>query len=267
MNLNFRNVAMRLCLALLATTTLTACGGAGVGSAGSSAPAATSGTTTAAASTHSFVNPTETKTYSGIGGVHKYTYTTTDQAGFGPQDGQLYAGDATTARNSGITITYNPRDAIFDLSIAQPLAGVSETIRFQDPLHRTNFGGATAPQAGVPDITAAGVNYLEAGSASQPGASMPVTYSGASPLPTGPDGLSSNVATFFYQKPGTATRYVTFAGFVRNSIGINQVTPTTGAPYLKNSYTFERGVFTFGERWCSTPCSTRTAMPQPISNG
>ncbi len=243
---------MRLCLALLASTTLTACGGAGLGSAGSSAPPAATGTTaTVAASTHSFVNPTEVKTYSGIGGVHKYTYTTSDAAGTGPQDGQLYAGDATTARNSGISITYNPRDAIFDLKINQSLAGVGDTVRFQDPLHRTNFGGATEPQPGVPNLAAQGVNYLEAGTVSQTGAPGPITYSGASPLPAGPAGLSSDISTFFYQKPGTSTKYVTFAGFVRNSLSVTQVTPTAGAPYLKNSYSLERGVFTFGERSAS----------------
>ncbi len=239
---------MRLCLALLASTTLTACGGAGIGSAGSSAtPSGTSTTTTATTSAHTFVNPTETKTYSGIGGVHKYTYTTDDQFGVGGQSGQLYQGDASTARNSGITVTYNPRDAIFDINVAQPLAGVSETIRFQDPAHRTNFGGAIAPQAGVPDLTAQGVNYLEVGTAS----GVP-TYGPTSPFPTGTDGYSQDIKTFFYQKPGTSTKYVTFAGFVRNALSISKVAPLNQPAYLKHSYTLERGAFVFGERTVST---------------
>jgi C-lobe and N-lobe beta barrels of Tf-binding protein B len=236
---------MRLCLALLATTTLSACGGAGVQTAGSSSTSSVTSVATngaATTTTHSFVAPTETKTYAGIGGVHHYTYKTTDRPT--GQEAQLYQGDATTARNSGISITYNPRDAIFDLSITQPLAGVTETIRFQDPAHRTNFGGDSSPQVGVPNLTSQGVNFLEVGTVSGAVRANPLPDS----LPIGDKDSIYNIANFFYQKPGTTTRYVTFAGFIRNSMSTLQVTPNAQPPYLEQSYSLERGVFAFGER-------------------
>ena len=58
---------MRIALVLLASTSLAACGGAGLQTAGGS-PATPTGTTSASpASAHTFVNPTEPKTYNGIG--------------------------------------------------------------------------------------------------------------------------------------------------------------------------------------------------------
>jgi hypothetical protein len=249
---------MRLILVLLASTTLTACGGAGTQSVGSTAVtgtaagAATTGST--ATSTHTFVNPTEVKTYAAIGGVHRYSYTTNDvdydpvtpgiQAGSG-QYNQLYAGDASTARNSGISVTYNPRDAIFDLVINQPKAGANDTIRFQDPAHRTDFGGARAPQDGVPDITAQGVNFLEVGSGT---GTLVYDPAQSNTFPIGADGSSVDHSTFFYQKPGTSTRFVTFAGFVRNVTRNALVTPTGGVSYVEQNNVLERGAFVFGER-------------------
>lgn len=248
---------MRIVSVLLASTFLAACGGAGVQSAGSSATASGSSTGASATPTaaHTFVAPTEVKTYSAIGGVHSYQYTTNDldsdplTAGTqsaSQQYNQLYAGDATTARNSGITITYNPRDAIFDVVTKQPLAGVDNTLRFQDPVHRTDFGGARSPQAGVPNLSTQGVNYLQAGSASGTAALDP---SQPGNFPTGNDGFRSSTSTFFYQKPGTTTSFVTFAGFVRNAINIASVTPVgSTTSYLEQNYTLERGAFVYGER-------------------
>lgn len=249
---------MRLCLLLLASTTLAACGGAGVETAGSVAtPSSAGGGTTGGggtASTHSFVNPSEVKTYAGIGAAHSYKYTTNNIDGdpstpaidpSSVQYNQLYAGDASTARNSGISITYNPRDAIFDLTINQPLANVNQTTRFQDPAHRTNFGGALEPQGGVPDITSQGVNFLQVGS----GAGTPVyDASQSTTFPIGTKDTTITRSTFFYQKPGTSTRYVTFAGFVRNSVAIAQISPAVGAPYLENNFVLERAAFAYGER-------------------
>ncbi len=235
---------MRLSLILLATTTLSACSGAGPATVGGTAVPAAGGTTTT--SSHTFANPTETKTYAGIGGFHSYKYYTSTQGG-GPngQGGQLYQGDATTARNSGISLTYNPRDAIFDLTVTQPLAGVSENIRFQDPAHRTNFGGASEPQGGVPDLTAQGVNFLQVGTSTGPlvfDPTMSTTFA------TGQKDSNFDLSTFFYQKPGTSTKYVTFAGFVRNKETISQVTPTGQNPYIRQDYVLERGAFAYGER-------------------
>ena len=254
---------MRLILVLLASSSLAACGGAGVQTAGSVATGSSNGGTGGTTSSHTFANPTESKTYAGIGGAHSYKYTTNNIDGnpatpvidpSSTQYNQLYAGDASTARNSGISITYNPRDAIFDLTIAQPLGNVNQTVRFQDPAHRTNFGGALQPQGGVPNLTLPGVNYLQVGSGT--GA---LTYdpSQSTTFPVGAADSTLTRSTFFYQTPGTTTRYVTFAGFVRNAVGITQVTPPGGAPsYLETNFTLERAAFAFGER------TTNNAVPR-----
>jgi hypothetical protein len=247
---------MRIALILLASTSLAACGGAGLQTAGGT-PATPTGTTTAnttPASAHTFVNPTEPKTYNGIGAVQSYTYTTSniDQDRLTPgiqsagQSGQLYAGDATTARNSGISITYNPRDAIFDLVIKQPLANIDQTTRFQDPAHRTAFGGASAPYAGTPDFTSLGVKYLQNGSAA---GTLQFSPDNSSSFPDLADGGSYTNNVFFYQTPGTLTKYVTFAGFIRTSLAITEVTdPVTALKNLNYTHTFNRAAFAYGER-------------------
>jgi hypothetical protein len=252
---------MRLLIILLASSTLSACGGAGNQTVGSaSTPAAVGGATpgtgtgTTPSSGHTFVAPTEVKTYAGIGGVHSYKYTTNNIGanplpvgvqGTSSQYNQLYAGDATTARNSNISITYNPRDAIFDLVIAQPLGNVNQTTRFQDPAHRTDFGGASEPQEGVPNLPIAGVQYLQVGSGT---GTQAYDTSQSTVFPIGTDGASVTRSTFFTQKPGTATKYVTFAGFVRNATTTIQVNPTTGASYMEQNNTLERAAFAYGER-------------------
>src|SRR3546814_17839227 len=70
----------------------------------------------------------------------------------------------STAGSPSGTITYNPRDGVFTVSIADDLAGVSREVRFQDPAHRTDFDPAIRPVREVPDL--AGFNYLETGRAS-----------------------------------------------------------------------------------------------------
>ncbi len=246
---------MRIALILLASTSLAACGGAGLQTAGGSVATPTGttlGNTTTSA--HTFVNPTEPKTYNGIGAAQSYTYTTNniDQDPTTPgiqtaaQTGQLYAGDATTARNSGITINYNPRDAIFDLVIKQPLANVDQTTRFQDPAHRTAFGGASEPYAGTPDFTSMGVKYLQNGSGSGTLAYSPDNSSSFPDLAAG-GSFTNNV--FFYQAPGTLTKYVTFAGFIRTSLAISEVTDVvSGLKNLNYAHSFNRAAFAYGER-------------------
>jgi hypothetical protein len=254
---------MRLLIILLASSTLSACGGAGNQTVGSaSTPAAAGGGTpgtgagTTPGSGHTFIAPTEVKTYAGIGGVHSFKYKTNNIGanplpvgvqGTSSQYGQLYAGDATTARNSNISITYNPRDAIFDLTINQPLGNVNQTTRFQDPAHRTDFGGASQPQDGVPDLSANGVQYLENGSGS---GTLDYDRSQSNIFPIGTDGASVTRSTFFYQKPGTPTKtkYVTFAGFVRNATSTALVVPSSGSSYIEQSNTLERAAFAYGER-------------------
>jgi hypothetical protein len=240
---------MRHMYVLIGFTALAACGGgSGPQTVGGSAVPGQGGSGTGGnGSQHTFVTPTETKTYSAIGGAQSFRYSTDDQSGnpsVGVQFNQLYAGDASTARNSGISITYNPRDAIFDLTIAAPLANTSQTIRFQDPLHRTDFGGAVGPQGGVPDYSSNGVRYLEVGS----GTGNLTYVDGNTTFPAGEAASSRNVSTFFYQEPGTTTRYVTFAGFVRNQTSIQAITTENGDNYLQQNNVLERAAFAFGER-------------------
>jgi hypothetical protein len=234
---------MRKPILLVSLTALAACSGGGPQTAGGTAVVG-GGTTTNNnnnTSNHSFENPTEKKTYSAIGGVQHFRYNTTDRdadpiaPGFqnGQQGGQLYSANASTARNSGITISYDPRDAIFELTIADGAAGVNQNIRFQDPAHRTNFGGVQQPQTGTPNITGKGIQYLEVGSSSgQPGQAQ----------------FKSDTSTFFFQKPGTSTKYVTYAGYIRNQLEIAEVTDPNNNKFLQYNYNLDRAAFVFGER-------------------
>jgi hypothetical protein len=236
---------MRFTLVLLASTALSACGGGGGPISAGGAAVSQGGVGTIPDSGHTFVKPTEAKTYQGIGGAHSNRYATDDRATRGQYSG-LYQGDATTARNSGITIKYDPRDAIYELKIEQPLAGTNNTIRFQDPLHRTAFGGVRQPQSGTPDFSSLGVEYLQAGDVS-PEAVFDLNQSYS--IPIGPVGASFAVSTFFSQKPGTTTKYVTFAGYVRNIINVTSERDTANSPfYLRQTYTLERAAFAYGER-------------------
>jgi hypothetical protein len=98
----------------------------------------------------------------------------------------LYSGDTSTPNTASGTISYDPRDGIFTVALGDTAANVSQNIRYQDPAHRTDFLDLE-----IPDLDA--FNYLEAGS---------------------DDGSKHVTSTFFYQRPGTTTRYVSLAGFV-----------------------------------------------------
>lgn len=239
-----------------ASITLAACGGgggAGPETAGSVAP----GAPVVNANVHTFVRPTLAKTYEAIGSTQHFEYETRSDRD--NQTSQLYAGDANKVRDSGINITYDPRDAIFDISITRPKGVTTSSLRFQDPVHRTAFGGNSEPQVGVPPTAAEkGIQYLEAGSSTGDAISRNGSY------PIGSPGFKATLNTFFYQKPGTTTQYVTYGGFVRNDITATRVTETeydaNGAPalnpdgttktrqYVKNAYAFDRAVFAWGER-------------------
>lgn len=232
---------MRKFVLLGCVSMLSACGGGGAQSVGSSAPPVTPGGSTTG--THSFVNPTQSKTYSAIGGVQHYQYSTQDNANV--QSNELYAGNASTARNSGVSITYNPRDAIFELKISDGLANVSQDLRFQDPAHRTDFGGALEPQDGTPQLSRnSGVQYLQAGSSS----GQLVFGPDSDTFPVGNADASRDVSTFFFQKPGTETQYVTFAGFVRNKTSIESIQIENNPPFLRQNHVLERGAWAYGER-------------------
>ncbi|MEP2103198.1 MAG: hypothetical protein ABJP02_18120 [Parasphingorhabdus sp.] len=249
---------MRLLILLASTTMLAACGGAGPQSAGSAAPPTGSGGGGAgdgSGETHTFVNPTEQKTYTAIGSTHSYQYQVVNAGSAGARQGsQLYQGDAKTVRNSNLTVDYNPRDAIFDVSFTNGLAGTSGASRFQDPLHRTDFGGAFEPQFGTPDLESAafglqGINYLESGGSDnltrRPGGEFIYDL-----IDTGAPG-SRDVTTFFYQTPGTETQYVTFGGYLRNRAGVvqSEIDNADGSTstIVTQTNTFERGAFAFGE--------------------
>jgi hypothetical protein len=235
---------MRKFLCLIPAATLAACGGAGPQSVGSqAAPGGPVGAgPTTPSNNHTFVNPTVQKSYSAIGGVHSFAYTT--RTGGSTQTAQLYAGDASTARNSGITVDYNPRDGIFEVKIEAPLAEVSQTLRFQDPLHRTDFGGANEPQAGTPRLSANGIQYLESGSAKQPIRFDPTQ---SEMLPVGDNEGDYITQTFFHQKPGTETKYVTFAGYLRNQTQVREETTNNVSRTVQNNV-LERAAFVYGER-------------------
>jgi len=249
---------MRLLILLASTTMLAACGGAGPQSAGSSAPPTGGGGTgggTGSGTSHTFVDPTESKTYTAVGATHSYGYTVeaAGSAGAG-QSGQLYQGDATTVRNSNLTIAYNPRDAIFDVSFSNSLAGTTTASRFQDPLHRTNFGGLVEPQIGTPNLASSqfgiqGMNYLESGSSNNITTAIPGEF--AFGLINPGQGGSYEATTFFYQTPGTETQYVTFAGYLRNNATLSNVTienpDGSTTEFIRQINRLERGAFSYGE--------------------
>lgn len=251
---------MRLASLLLGTSLLAACGGGGetsVGSVGNTPPPVPS----LDPANHTFAVPTKAQTYKANGASHTFNYkvevNNLNNTSSGQQE-QLYAGNATTVRQSGLSIAYNPRDAIFDIQLADPLSRLSLTTRFQDPVHRTNFGGAIEPQAGTPRLTLPGLQYLEASSGGASNYFGMVGNTLRLILPTGENSASFSQDTFFYQKPGTTTKYVTFAGFLRNNLTATRVdtpavaaTPTTPAAAATSMTTYtnnlSRGASVFGE--------------------
>ena len=99
---------------------------------------------------------------------------------------QLYQGNASTVATPSGTVTYDPRDGIFTLVLNDAAAGVSQNIRYQDPAHRTDYQTLE-----VPDYD--GYNYLTSGESTD---------------------STETHNSFFYQRPGTTTDYVSIAGFV-----------------------------------------------------
>lgn len=257
---------MRNLIVLLAATSLSACGGSGPNSAGSVAVgagaaigtgAAGAGAGAAAAAVFAeFKTPTAPRTYSGIGGSMVYSYLT-DTRGCCNQQGQVFAGRTSTVRNSAAQITYDPRDAVFTLVVNDPLTGAATSTRFQDPASRTNFGGAREPQWGVPQLTNPNIRYLQAGDGNP---ISPFSSSGTGAVspgtnlipPDGQPGSTYQSTNFFYEIPGTRTDYVSFAGYLRNSLSWSEETiPAStpgGTPFTakRTNWTLERGAFAYG---------------------
>ncbi len=238
--------------------TLAACGGeTSPQTVGSVAPPSGGGTPAPTDSYSQFVNPVEARSYTGIGGVQVYEYTT-DSRNCCDQQGQIYSGEASTVRNSEIAVAYDPRSAIFTLTINDPKSGAAAGTRFQDPAARTNFGGAQQPQWGVPNL-----NGLPAGAAANPDVQYlqagdgdpraPYSWSGTGfvdpgdndTAPNGEVGSSYTSTTLFYEKPGTNTRYVSLAGYVRNALGFEEVT-VGGTTIKQTRWHLERGAFAYG---------------------
>jgi hypothetical protein len=163
------------------STTGSGTGGTTGGSGTSVGPA--TGTTPTTPTTFLSVNA-ET-TFNAVGALHSFGY---DEKvpGFDKQP-VLYQGNASTTRTPSGTISYSPRDGIFTVSFNDKNAGVENTVRFQDPAHRSDFNPENTPTLEAPNL--AGFNYLESTDKTQR-------------------------STFFYQRPD-ATTYVTLAGFTR----------------------------------------------------
>jgi C-lobe and N-lobe beta barrels of Tf-binding protein B len=119
---------------------------------------------------------TKLANFSTFSASQRYRYQT-DAAG---PLGEFYEGDQPLETDK-VQVNYNPRDAVYDLKFNT--AGISFTGRYQDPMHRTG-----TPQRDVPILP--NVQYLESGS-------------------------RGNVQTYFFERPGTNTSYVTWAGFFR----------------------------------------------------
>ncbi len=262
---------MRKYLMFAGLSVLSACSGGGTQSAGSNAPAGGASTGSSSTSTHTFVAPTEKKTYQSSAAVQSYSYNynelvhydktvvkdaggndVLDANGFPTHQldldsralvadyhgAQLYFGNTSTVRSPGATVTYDPRNATFTVAISQN--GLNDNVTFQDPAHRTDFDGATTPQIGVPNLETGdpsswrdkGVQYLEAD--------------------TGSTATTYDVSTFFYELPGTTTKYVTYAGFVRNHFEdvietVQADTTTEQVALLSRKTALERAAFVFGE--------------------
>ncbi|WP_156839630.1 transferrin-binding protein-like solute binding protein [Novosphingobium aquimarinum] len=231
---------MRKYLLLTTTLLLGACGGgSGAGPDVVSAPPPVVG-----GKEGSFVDPTEAKTYKAIGGTHTFQYRVEDRSDNNGQTGQLYQGNASTVRDSDISISYDPRDAIYTLKVVDALSGASFDGRFQDPAHRVDFGGANEPQFGNARFQNPNVQFLESGTgdASKGGAETP---------PVGQTDESLDITTMFMLKPGSETQYVTYAGFVSNQISWSEDSATNAAGEEVNfdvvDFTLQRGAFAYGE--------------------
>ncbi len=249
---------MRNLAILLTATVLAACSGGGaqsVGSAGSVSTGSGSGTGTTPTSDAfaQFAKPTVTATYSGVGGSQVYTFVT-DQRFCCGQQAQVFAANTSTVRSSGASITYDPSNAVFTLTVTDPLTGASTNTRFQDPASRTNFGGAVEPQWGVPNLPNANIRYLQAGDGdplspySRSGSGL--IYDGTNDYPVdGNSGTSYQSTDFFYEVPGAdpqGTQYVTLAGYLRNAISWADLTLADGSNVKQATWHLERGAFAYG---------------------
>lgn len=219
---------MRTLIVLMAATALTACGGAGPTTAGGSAAPGTgtagTGTSGIDAKFTGFAALNTDGVYSGTGGSQTYTYKTDETRT--DQYSQLYAGNGNKPGDGKITLSYSGRDGIYTLAVSDGLSLASTNTRFQDPAHRVNVFGTN----GAPDLNAQNFRYVSAG--------------GGTGVP-GEIGSTYNFTEMFYQVPGTETKYVSLAGYLRGDVSTTSVTYGT-ASYKQDNITFERGAFAYG---------------------
>ncbi|UZK66716.1 hypothetical protein [Sphingomonas sp. M1-B02] len=173
--------------------------GGGVGTGG--------GTTTPTPTPANFLDVTSAATFDAIGGFQALDRKTDATTG---AVATLYTGNAATVGAPSGTISYDPRDGVFTLKVADTKANVSRDLRFQDPAHRTEYSSAGFAARQLPNLS--GFNYLEVF-----------------------DGTSNPV--FFYQRPGTQTTYVSLGGYSR-----------TAEDVTAGTFNAERGVFVFGQK-------------------
>ncbi|MDE2041980.1 MAG: transferrin-binding protein-like solute binding protein [Alphaproteobacteria bacterium] len=248
---------MRIILALLATSALAACGG-GTGGAITSVGTTTTTTTTAGTTTVNnyaeFTNPTTTHTYTTLGGDQTFQYST--QSNNASQQQQIYAANLETPRNSVLSITYNPTAATYTLALNDPATSGSANAAFQDPASKIDFAKGN-PQWGTPNnlTTQSSIVYHQTGDGNPispylvSGSGVFTSYGNAtSPASVPSQQTSTYIAnSFFFQQPGgSATQYVTFAGYLRNNMTYTWVTPTNGAPYQNIQWNLTRGAFVYG---------------------
>jgi C-lobe and N-lobe beta barrels of Tf-binding protein B len=142
-----------------------------------------------------------------------------------------YEGSQPIGVNTGVTIDFNPRDAVY--SVAVNTASITASTRFQDPAHRTVLQQQLVP-------TLSNYKYAEAGS----GADAP----GLNARSTTRD---SN--TIFVRDVGTGagqTQYVTLAGYVKQkyseSESIRSSTPNSQTIQVQFDTDISRSVFAYG---------------------
>jgi hypothetical protein len=119
-------------------------------------------------------------TFDAVGAMHSLV---TDE-----NNRTLYQGNASTVATPSGTISYDPRDGIFVMTLADEKAGIIRDVRFQDPRHRTTADPAYVERQ-VPLLS--GFNYLAAVDEDTP-------------------------LTFFYRRPNGGDSFVSLAGFERN---------------------------------------------------
>ncbi len=143
--------------------------------------------------------------------------------------------------------------------MADATTGASSSTRFQDPASRTDFGGSVEPQWGTPQLSNQNIRYLQAGDGNprspygQSGSGFVDPGTNDTP-PSGTSGSSYLATSLFLLKPGTETQYVTYAGYVRNSLRFGEFTledeevPEGEDPaHEQVIWHLERGAFAFGQ--------------------